>query len=436
MLRDPGLGAEAKENLKIIGRSGEHLLAIINDVLDMSKIEAGRTELKLTTFSLPRMLNDLGAMFRMRAGAKALQFEMLVDDAAASLYVVADEGKIRQVLVNLLGNAVKFTQVGGINLHVTLSQPSGHRLCLLARVEDTGSGLTLAEQENLFEPFIQAGREVQGQPGTGLGLAISRKFARLMGGDITVSSNPGEGSVFRLEIPIDRGDAGVALPRIAPRRVRRIHPGTDAPAVLVVDDQPENRDWLIKLLTAIGFSVRGAENGEAAIRIWEESRPRLILMDVHMPVMNGIEATRRIKADPRGQETIIVALTASAMDDDRRAVAKCGADDFISKPCSEDELLEKVRGLLNLTYDYEEAGTTDGHAAPVAANGETFSQLPVELMEQLRTATLNGNKRLLDQLITRIRETVDPGCAQDLQALADKYQYDALTQWLDDAVHK
>ena len=187
-----------------------------------------------------------------------------------------------------------------------------------------------------------------------MGLAISRKYARLMGGDITVTSTPGSGSVFRFEIPIERGDAGVAIRPSAPRRVIGIRAGQEVPRILVVDDQLENRDWLMKLLTSIGFSVRGADNGEAAIRSWEEWNPRLILMDVHMPVMDGLEATRRIKADPRGKETAIVVLTASAMDEDRRTVSQSGADDFLAKPCREDELLEKMRALLNIAYDYEE----------------------------------------------------------------------------------
>ena len=192
-----------------------------------------------------------------------------------------------------------------------------------------------------------------------MGLAISRKYARLMGGDLTVTSSLGKGSIFRFEIPIERGDAGVAVRRSAPRRVIAIRAGTTVPRILVVDDQLENRDWLMKLLTSIGFSVRGADNGEAAIRSWEEWNPQLILMDVHMPVMDGLEATRRIKADPRGKETVIVALTASAMDDDRRAVSQSGADDFLAKPCREDELLEKIRVLLDIAYDYEEMSETE-----------------------------------------------------------------------------
>jgi PAS domain S-box-containing protein len=437
MLRDPGMGADAKANLKIIGRSGEHLLGLINEVLDMSKIEAGRMELNPKIFSLSGLLDDLATMFRLRAEAKRLRFEMLVDGESAP-YVVADEGKLRQALINLVGNAIKFTERGQVTLHVTLDRRSGDRLWLSARVEDTGSGISSKEQEKLFEPFSQLRRGLHSQEGTGLGLAISRKCARLMGGDITVVSSPGKGSRFRFEIPIERGDAGIADKRSVSRRVIGIRAGPEVPRVLVVDDRIENRDWLMKLLASIGLSVLGAENGEAAIRSWEEWRPHLILMDVQMPVMDGLEATRRIKADPRGKETVIIALTASAMDDGRRAVNQSGADDFLAKPCREDELLEKMRASLNIAYDYEETNAAQGWpvAWVAALSAEKLGQLPRELVEELRNATLSGDKRLLDQLILKVRETADAESGEALQELADKYKYDALTRLLDEAYRR
>ena len=431
MLRDPDLGADARANLKIIGRSGEHLLALINDVLDMSKIEAGRTELTPVTFNLARTFDDLAAMFRLRAEAKALWFEMLVDGESVS-YVVADEGKIRQVLINLLGNAIKFTQVGHIRLKVTLEQRSVGQLWLSARVEDTGLGIAEEDQKKLFESFSQIRSGLDSLKGTGLGLAISRQYARLMGGDISMTSTPGSGSVFRFEVPIGRGEAGVALKRGPARRVVGLTAGQEGPKILVVDDQPTNRDWLVKLLRSIGFSVQSAENGEAAIQGWEKWSPRLILMDVHMPVMDGIEATRKIKADPRGRETVIVALTASAMDEDRRVVAESGADDFLAKPCREDELMEKMRTLLDIAFDYEELSDADGQsqAGVIALTAEKFAQLPRELIEEIRKATTRGNKKLLDELILKVKE---PELAADLQGLADRYEYDALTELLEEA---
>ena len=212
MLRDPSLGAEAKANLAIIGRSGEHLLTLINDVLDMSRIEAGRTEINPVTFNFSTLLNDLAAMFRLRAENKALRFEMLVDGESVP-YVVADEGKIRQALINLLGNAIKFTQRGQVILRVNLHQKSADALWLSARVEDTGAGISDEEQQKLFKPFSQTQRGREIQQGTGLGLAITRSYARLMGGNVTILSSPGNGSIFHFEIPVERGAAGVAIKR-------------------------------------------------------------------------------------------------------------------------------------------------------------------------------------------------------------------------------
>jgi signal transduction histidine kinase len=196
-----GLGTNAKANLKIICQSGEHLLGLITDILDMSKIEAGRTELNPTTFNFSRLVENLASMFHLWAQAKALRFEVLVDGESVT-YVVADEGKIRQVLINLLGNAIKFTVRGHIKLHVTLHRRTEHRLWLSAQIEDTGPGLTDAEQRKLFQPFNQFKRGLKLQEGTGLGLAIGRSYARLMGGDITLISKPGEGSI----IPIRNSD--------------------------------------------------------------------------------------------------------------------------------------------------------------------------------------------------------------------------------------
>ena len=437
MSRDPSLGTDAKANLKIIGRSGEHLLALINDVLEMSKIEAGRIELNPTTFNLPSLLEDLAAMFRLRAESKALRFEMSMDGESVR-YILADEGKIRQTLINLLGNAIKFTMLGRIRLRVTIDQRSADRLWLIARVEDTGPGISDAAQAKLFEPFSQADRDLNTQEGTGLGLAISRRFARLMGGDITLTSSPGTGSVFRFEIPIERADAGLAVRVSAPRRVIGIRVGQEVPRILVVDDRFENRDWLMKLLPSIGFAVRGADNGEAAIRNWEEWNPGLILMDVHMPVMDGLEATRRIKADPRGKETAIVVLTAGALDSDRHDVFQSGADGFLTKPCREDELFEKIRSLLNLAYDYEEISGAEGRPVAVAAAPSAVGSglLPRELIEELANATSDGDKKLLNKLILKVTETAGAECANALQALANNYEYDTLTRLLEEALRR
>jgi PAS domain S-box-containing protein len=434
MSRDAALGTEAKTNLKIISQSGEHLLSIIDDVLDMSKAEAGGTDLKPVSFSLPRMLADLAATFSLRAAEKALRFEVLSDGEALPL-IVADENKIKRVLINLLGNAVKFTQRGLIKMHASVEHRPTDQFWLAVRVVDTGVGLTNEEQGKLFQPFTQTSRGVYSHEGIGLGLAIGRKYARMMGGDITLTSNPGEGSIFSFEVPVERGQAGEAVGRDVPRRVRSLRAGSSVPNILVADDQVENRDWLITILTGVGFCVRVADNGEAAIRSWEQWCPQLILMSVDMPVMDGLEATRRIKADPRGKETVIVTLIANVPRDDGTSISQSGADDFLAKPFGADELLEKIRVHLDVGYDYEEVKEPEAQpsTAAVELNADALRQVPRELIEELRNATLGGNKRRLDKLILQVAGTEGSAVAGALKEAADKYQYDTLTLLLEEA---
>jgi len=302
-------------------------------------------------------------------------------------------------------------------------------------VEDTGPGISDDEQKKLFQPFNQTTRGMN--QGTGLGLAISRAHGRLMGGDLTVESSPCTGSTFRFKIPVELGDAKVASRLGAPRRVTGIRAGQDIPGILVADDLIENRNWLLKLLTAIGFSVHSADDGEAAVREWRRWAPGLILMDVHMPVMDGLEATRRIRAEPGGKETAIIIMTASVLDEDRLNVRQSGADDFLAKPCREEVLLEKVRALLNIAYDYEEVSESDNEsdvltAALWADRVTHVTQMPPELIEQLRDAISNGDKKRLNKLIARLDQANDAEFARDLQNLADRYEYDALTRLLEE----
>ena len=435
MLRDPALSAGAKGDLNIINRSGEHLLALINDILDMSKIEAGQMRLNPAPFDLFGLVEDMASMFCARAQSKALQFELRRADCCERS-VVADQGKIRQVLINLLGNAVKFTEQGGIKLRVSTHHGQGGQLFLSAEVEDTGAGIAPEEQKKLFRPFAQTESGERLKVGTGLGLAISREYARLMGGDITATSQVGKGTTFRFEIPVERDNANVVVKFPARRRVVGLQAMQDVPRVLIVDDEPNNRAWLNKLLTLVGFSVREAHDGEEAVRTWETWRPNLILMDRRMPVMDGMEATQKIRAHPDGKQTKIIALTASAMDEDRREVMTSGVDDYLSKPCKEDELLDTIQTHLGLAYLYAEEETSESPkpASPPAAPAGPgpLSALPPELIDELQEAVLDGDKYRLDELLQKVEEQA-PQSAHSLQELADQYEYDALADLLEEA---
>src|SRR6202795_3222594 len=309
MLRDQDLTPRQCQYLGTINRSGEHLLALINDILEMSKIEAGRTTLNPSTFDLPFLLKDLEMMFRVRTEEKKLSFsvEMIGD---VPQYIVTDINKLRQVFINVLGNAVKFTERGGIDLRVRADRQGMTGPCLRVEVEDTGPGISADEQGKLFRHFEQTKTGQQAGTGTGLGLAISREFVRLMGGDITVSSQVGRGSVFVIHLPLKEGEAQAVQVKEKPRHVLRIQPGQATCRVLIADDVEDNRQLLAQLLAPVGFEIRLATNGVEAVQAFEEWRPHLILMDFRMPVMDGREAIRLIRATPGGADPKIIAVTA------------------------------------------------------------------------------------------------------------------------------
>jgi len=439
MLRDPKLGADAKANLKIVNRSGEHLLNILNDILDMAKIEAGRVQLAPRNFSLRGLVRDLESLFRPACEAKGLQFAIEYGGQVME-FVTADEGRLRQMLINLVGNAIKFTAQGRIELRVALNYLAEDTLWLSAEVEDTGLGMTTEEQRNLFQPFVQTmGGQNIGHGGTGLGLAISQRVAGLMGGEITCRSQTGVGSTFCINVPVERGDGGDCQEQSrSDRRVSGIAGKKQAPRILIADDVADNREWLSRLLTVLGFSVRSAEDGQAAIDVWEEWHPELILMDIHMPVLDGLEAANRIRSRPGGKDVLIIALTADALTQHRDKIAKHQINDFVSKPCSENELLDKIGTHLGLEYVYDDEPTGDsGESRPAPAPGGVLPQglkeLAPDLLQRLHDATLRGNKTQLNQLILSVSELGKVEPARGLQELADGYRYDQLISLLEAA---
>jgi PAS domain S-box-containing protein len=432
MQRDPAATSQQLKHLDVINRSGEHLLTIINDILEISKIEAGRTALNPTTFDLHALLNDLEAMFRVQTDAKGLR---LTVECVCGMpcYVVADEAKVRQVLSNLLGNAVKFTETGSIALRVRTSPGEADRLRLVAEVEDTGQGISEEGIAGLFQRFEQTESGQNTRTGTGLGLAISRGFARLMGGDITVSSQEGKGSIFHVEIGLSAGDvAGVA--KIAPdsRRVVGIEPGQPKYRVLIADDNKENRDLLAQTLGPVGFEIRQADDGAGAIKEFQAWQPDIILMDLRMPVMDGREATRRIKSSPKGKETSVIVLTASSFEDGRRDMAAAGANGYIRKPFRESELFEAIARCLSVKYVYAEgaAGSLPQQPAATATlSDEALSCLPKDLVQAIRDAASGANLKLLLTLINQLM-TYDAQAAEGLRELANHYDYEAILRVL------
>jgi PAS domain S-box-containing protein len=428
---DPNLTSEQQENLAIINRSGEHLLALINEVLEMSKIEAGRVTLQEKSFDLHALLDALKEMFRMRAEEKGLTLSVRRAENVPH-YMVADEGKLRQVLSNLLGNAVKFTQEGGVALRVQalapdLSSPEGREI-LRFEIEDTGPGIAAQELEAVFDPFVQAAAGEGPQEGTGLGLAISRQFARLMGGDITASSKVGKGSLFQFDVQVGLAAAAEVEEARPSRRVLGLVPGQRAAdgrpfRLLVVEDTETNRQLLVKLLATLGFEVQGAANGQEALEMWEQWQPHLVWMDMRMPVMDGHMATQRIKATARGQDTIIIALTATAFEEDREQIMLEGCDDFVRKPFRKDEIYDMLVKYLGVRFLYEEEPTLLAPAeAAYAPSVEALSILPADWLTDLQQATTKADLNLILSLIDQIREE-DPALADGLAGLARNYEY-------------
>jgi PAS domain S-box-containing protein len=435
MQRDPTLTPRQKQHLDTINRSGELLLALINDILELSKIEAGRMTLNPTTFDLHALIHDLETMFRGRIDAGNLEFRT---DVASDLprFVTGDENKLRQIFMNLLGNAVKFTRRGRIVWRLRRKADPQKGLCLQAEVEDTGPGIAADDFGKLFQVFEQTQVGARMAGGSGLGLAISQQLAQLMGGQVTAASEVGQGSCFRVEVVLQEAQGPETMERPVRRRVVGLQPGQGPYRVLVADDQQESRILLSEMLKTVGFDVLEVRDGREALACFERWNPHLILMDMRMPIVDGYEACRDIKATEEGRKTAIVAVTANAFDNMRQQVFEAGVDAYLSKPFREQELFEVIRTCLPLQYVYE--GDTVSPGA-VPAGEETFepdgtaagiAALPPDLVEALRQATIRADLRRLRGLI----QEVEPRCpevAAHLLDLANRYQYVALNRLLE-----
>jgi len=419
MERTRGRDRHDRESLEIIARSGEHLLGLINDVLSLSKIEAGRASVWLDPFDPGRLLDGLLDVVRPRAAAKGLALSLEKDGLPPA--VLGDEGKLRQVLLNLLGNAVKFTARGRVALRARWRDGRA-----LIEVEDTGPGIAAGELGTLFRPFTQTESGRAAREGAGLGLSLSRQLARLMGGDIEVASAPGEGSTFRLELELPETEAA-ALPGPERRRVIGLAPGEPARGVLVVDDVAQNRLVLARLLSGVGFRVHEAASGHEAIAVWRESVPDAVLMDTRMAGMDGLQATRRIRDEERQtgrRRTPILAVSASALEHERGEILASGCDDFLAKPYREAALFEKLAACLGVRYVYEaEEPPSAPQAAAGALDPQRVARLPRPLRETLREAFQAGNFDAAEAAAEDVR-AVDEGLAEALRTAAQQFRPD------------
>lgn len=415
------LNGEEKQHLEIINRAGNHLLTLINDILELSRIEAGRLQLHLAPTRLPELLTDIADLLRERAEQSGLRLELDLEGIPENVH--CDGVKLKQVLINLLGNAIKFTAQGQITLHVR-GQCTGEAHLLDFAVSDSGRGIAPQDQARIFEPFVQLDPASQ-STGTGLGLTICRQYLRLMGSDLTLASTPGTGTTFRFQLKL----RGAHQREKAPRRSfinPRLAEADRGRRILIVDDTPEARLLLVSLLAPLGFALAEAEDGEVAVRRWLEFAPELILMDWRMPVCDGLAATRVIRADTSRAQPRIAILTANAFNEDRETALAAGADDYLRKPLESEALFELLERQLQLHFQTD---APPAAAASTSLGAAELAALPADLRSELGNAVKELNQSKVFAAL-RPLENSAPALAAAIRERAEHFQFRSLWQWL------
>jgi signal transduction histidine kinase/DNA-binding NarL/FixJ family response regulator len=434
LIRDPATTETQKNRLDVIDRSSELLLDLINDVLEMSRIESGQSSFEPTSFDLNHTLANLESILGERANKKGLDF-IFEKSQDVPRYIHTDERKLRQVLLNLLGNAIKFTQTGKVILRVTVSDqtsgmpnppdssgqtPQSERCSLRFEVQDTGAGIAPDEIDQLFTAFVQTKSGQATSEGTGLGLHISQQYVHLMGSEIHVESQLGVGSTFSFEIPVALATEKQIKPDRPFRQVTGLVPGQPHYRILVADDSRDNRALLQQMLEKVGVEVQTAENGQTAVEVYRTWQPHLIWMDIRMPEINGYQATRLIR-ESKGPATIIIAISASAFEDERARVLEAGCDDFLRKPFSEADIYELMAKYLNLQYIYADL------EGPVAAESMKITPadlvgLPTNWIGDLCQAATRGRTQEILALIDQL-DVEHHQLANTLRGMVDDFEF-------------
>ena len=426
----PDLSQEHQDHLHIVYRSGQHLLSLINSVLDLAKIEANKMTLNPGNFDLHELLEGIESLFSMKAQEKQLRWRVECDRQVAP-YLFGDRLKLRQILINLVNNAIKFTDAGYVHLTVTSVQLESNEHALFISVEDSGPGIAPDELSLLFTAFEQTATGKKSAEGTGLGLTISQQFVRLLGGQLHVESEVGMGTKFFFQIPVipvDKADKTTC-----DRRILGVVEGQPEYRILIVDDVAINRKLLLKMLQPLPFELREASHGKEAVDIAREWFPHLIWMDMKMPVMNGIVATELIKQMPQGQETIIIALSASVLDEEKQITFNAGCDDFMHKPFTENALLEMMGRYLNIDYIYEEVDEAESIGSEFASDDEeslSLAAIDREWLHEFREANLSLD---FDRLVELLEELSgrQPKVTRRLLSWVNNFEYEKIQDFLD-----
>lgn len=432
------LSATHQKNADLIYRSGQHLLTIIDQILDLAKVEAHQRELTVELVDLHQLLEDLHSLFVLKAKDRQLTFSVtMAPDLPHQIY--ADKGKLRQVLINLLDNAFKFTTVGQIQLQAarvktvakSIEKTDIDDVQLKFEVSDTGIGIAPEEIALLFEPFSQT-LSGQGQ-GTGLGLYISRDYVRLMGGDISVQSQPDVGSVFQVEIPAKLASLPPA-PAKAPLTVIG-RTSTQPFRLLIVDDNPDNRFLLASLLAPLMFEIREAKNGWDAVQQWQQWQPHFIWMDILMPQMNGLDASRQIRqleanrGTLQSERTKIVAISATVNSTLPAQVQRVGCDDFVGKPFEQTDIFAALKRHLGIDYIYGDEPLVASTPYPLDPTLEVWAaaiaQLPPPCVDGLENALILGNPDAIQAAIAQI-EAHNPDLHAVLTTQVQDFDYQAI----------
>ncbi len=435
LARAQDLLPEQRNEVDIIRRSGDHLLQMIDEILSLARIEAGRVALQQAPFDLVRALEDIAQMLTVRAQAKGLRFDLELDTTLPRV-IRADVGKIRQVLINLLSNAVKFTQQGYVCLRTHTEQLDNDpaRVLLQFAVEDSGPGIPEEQLNTIFDSFVQFSHTDDAAQGTGLGLAICRSLVDVMEGRIDVTSKPGEGSLFTVTVPIELVEAdALDHEAIGKTEVVGLKPGQTPIRILVADDNADNRTLLTIMLERVGFTVREVANGESAIEVFRAWRPHLICMDMRMPVMDGYTATRAIRKLAGGEQVKILSVTASVFEEQRDKILDSGCDELVCKPIRESEIFDAIGRHLGVEYRYADTLQPLMPEVGPELTNEMLSELPPELIAELRHVTLVLDRAAMAVLIERI-EANAPDTAKGLQRLVNGFQFERIRDLLGDVI--
>jgi signal transduction histidine kinase/DNA-binding response OmpR family regulator len=415
---DGNIDDSQRRKIDVIRSSGDHLLGLINDILEMSRIEAGRATLAEQPFDLRVLLDQVRSMFTEQLKARGLLFDFPIDDQLVQ-GLRGDPGKIRQVLINLIGNAVKFTDRGKVSVRASSRETLRGTFQVTVEVEDTGPGIAAADLDLIFSPFSQ-GESGARKGGTGLGLVISRNFARLMHGDITVHSVQGQGSTFSFTFQAPRV-ASEQLQVSKKPPLKRLDSGELRRKVLIVDDIATNRELLQEELLRAGFEVKTAASGEEAVQLHSAWQPDLVLMDLHMPGIGGMEAIRRLRA--AASTAVIIVTTASADDATESSVAQAGASGLLRKPYAEGELFETITRLMRLRF--VSATVLSLQVPSRAPTPGSLSLLPAQLRNELREAAQQSRASRLLELADSLG-TNTPGAAETIRTLTHDFRYKEL----------